>query len=153
MAEKMKVVFTVDVENLRGNKPYLIEGNLCEFGIMENCGLDFVLGTLDKYGIKGVFFVNIYEHSRYDADYIPDVLKRIHARGHEIGLHSHTLVSETDLKIVDKHPLGRNAEEQIRVYDYGLDYIEKHTGERPVSFRAGGYRINDDTFLRLQSLE
>ena len=58
--DKLYVIFTVDVEDNRGNEPHLIEGDLREFEIQENCGVDYIMDTFEKYKYKAVFFVNIY---------------------------------------------------------------------------------------------
>lgn len=149
--EKLKIAFTVDVEDNRGPVPYLIDGDLEEFGIKENCGLDYVMDTLERFGYKGVFFVNIYESELYEPDYMPSILKKIDRRGHEIGLHDHSAENATRKKFYNRHYLLTTASEWETIYRYGLDYIETHTGKRPVSFRGGAYRINDDSFPALAS--
>ena len=144
----LNVIFTIDVEDNRGNVPNLIEGDLSAYGIEENCGLDYIISTFQKYGVRAVFFVNIYEHSFYDKNYMPSVLHRLQDAGMEIGLHAHTpsnLALDFFTESISKY--DRNGMKIILAY--GRDYIKEITGFDPISFRSGSYAMNDELLLAL----
>ena len=146
---KLYVVLTVDVEDNRGNEPNLIEGDLTKFGIKENCGINYIMDTFEKYHTRGVFFVNVYEASLYNKSYMPSLLKRIHNRKHEVALHTHN-PSDQSLPIYTKEINGYKKDDQRLIIKHGLDYIESATKFRPVSYRSGAYHCNDATFKALE---
>jgi peptidoglycan-N-acetylglucosamine deacetylase len=82
---------------------------------------DALLDIFDKYHIKVTFFV-----TGMWADANPDVLKKISARGHEIGSHSYTHKDFATL----------SEAEMIKELDRSADSIERITGKRPTIFRA-----------------
>ena len=99
-----------------------------------------ILDLLDEYNAKATFFlVGIW------VDKYPDLVKEIHARGHEIGNHS------------DSHPeMSKLSNEQIiRELDGCSDKIEALTGERPTSFRPpyGDYDNEVVTVARSEGYE
>ena len=147
--KKLYVVFTIDVEDNRGDIPYLIEGNLSEFNIENNCGINFIMDTFEQYNSQAVFFVNIYEHNLYNEDYMPSVLKRIDERGHEVALHSHAPLDHS-LEFYTKKLTDYSLEEQKVILNYGRNYIFDAIGKYPISYRAGAYHMNDDIFKVLQ---
>lgn len=79
-----------------------------------------LLTLLKKYGVKATFFVVGEKAERY-----PEILKRMHEEGHEIGLHNYVHVSNLLLGpwTVKKH-LERTA-----------SYVEQITSVRPVFYR------------------
>ena len=147
--DTLDVIFTVDVENGRGNVPYGIEGELSEFGIKENCGINYIIDTFSVYNAKAVFFVNVYEHALYDPEYMPSLLRRISQRGHEVALHAHTPPRLLNLPFWTKSIVDCSLEEQKQIFAYGKDYIFQATGKFPVSYRSGAYWANDSIFEAL----
>lgn len=146
--DTLDVIFTVDVECQFGNIPYRIEGDLSEFGIKENCGINYIMDTFSAYDAKLVCFVNIYEHALYEPEYMPSLLRRIAQRGHEVALHAHKPPSR-QLPFFAKDLFNCSLEEQKQIIAYGRDYIFQATGKYPVSYRAGGYSANDFIFEAL----
>jgi len=99
-----------------------------------------ILDLLDQYNAKATFFlVGIW------VDKYPELVKEIHARGHEIGNHS------------DSHPeMSKLSNEQIiRELDGCSDKIEALTGQRPTSFRPpyGDYDNKVVTVSRAEGYE
>lgn len=83
-----------------------------------------LLETLAKYNAKAVFFVTaklVTEH--------PEVMKQIHAAGHEIGLHGY---EHEHMHALDAAALAK-LEQQLRSAG---DALEQTVGVRPVGFRA-----------------
>lgn len=144
---KLRLIFTLDVEDKYGNVPNMME---CEFPVEGNCGVDYIMDTFEKYNMRGVFFVNVYEHLRYSGEYenyMEDLIKNISERGHEVALHSH---SEKTLGFYNDELIDMSYEKQDEIIRYGVDFIEKNTGKKPISFRGGGYKVNDETFEILE---
>ncbi|MCC5910955.1 MAG: polysaccharide deacetylase family protein [Clostridiaceae bacterium] len=81
---------------------------------------DDILDTLDKYDVKTTFFLVGFWVDKY-----PDMVKKIHERGHEIGNHSST------------HPhMSKLSKEQIiQELKTTEKKIEDITGVRPTVFR------------------
>ncbi len=79
-----------------------------------------ILDILDEYQVKTTFFLVDTWTQKY-----PELVKEIHARGHEIGNHSTT------------HPqMSKISVEQMRKeLKVMADNLEKLTGERPALFR------------------
>lgn len=79
-----------------------------------------ILDILDEYGVKTTFFLVDTWTQKY-----PELVREIHARGHEIGNHSTT------------HPqMSKLSTEQMRKELQGMaDNLEKLTGEKPTLFR------------------
>lgn len=145
---KLKLIFTIDTEDKYGEVPNLIE---CDFGDAGECGVNYIMDTLEKYGMRGVFFVNIYEHVLYSGEYeayMENLVRRIAERGHEVGLHAH---KEESFPFYQREIYNLDLEDQKQVIEYGCSFIEEHTGKRPLSFRGGGYYCNDDTFTALEA--
>ncbi len=97
----------------------------------------FILDTLDRYGIKGTFFLCGVWVKAY-----PDMVKEIAARGHEIGNHSLT------------HPhMNRISAEEIKNEIVALDdEIEALTGMRTKLFRAPFGEYNDTVVSTVRDL-
>lgn len=110
-------------------------------------GLYWIMDQLERHGLRGVFFVNVYEHTRYADGWMAGILRDIHERGHEVGLHCHP---NRDLAFY-RRPLPRyDVAGQTRILRYGVDLIEAATGQPPRAFRAGALRLNDATFRALE---
>lgn len=106
----------------------------------EKDNLQVILDILNKYNIKGTFFI-MGGWVNYSQENV-DKLKAIKEGGHEIGNHSY------------KHPLftrigaGRMKEEIEKTNDI----IEKYTGERPKLFRFPSGDYNKEAFLEVRNL-
>ena len=140
----LNLFLTFDVES---NRP----GNYitCEH-VPGAPGLFWIMDELERRRARGVFFVNIYEHSRYPEGWMQDLLRQIHDRGHEVGLHCH---ANPDLDFYRKNLTLYDLDGQTKIIRYGVDFIETATGSRPVSFRSGALRVNDDTFRALEACQ
>jgi len=86
-----------------------------------------ILEMFEKYDVKATFFV-----VGYFAKKFPDLIKKIHDQGHEIGTHT---FSHIDLRKVNQDELIADLEESIST-------IENITGEKILGFRAPFFSIN-----------
>lgn len=142
----LQFVLSFDVENKYDGKTDLITAE----NVPESPGVRWIMDQLESRGLVGVFFVNIYEHEAYEPDYFPSLLKEIHARGHEVGLHMHheSLLKQKEFK--NYKNLSR--EQKFNLLNYGVEYFVQHLGEKPVSYRAGAYIIDDESLDILAEL-
>ena len=93
-------------------------------------GVPRILGLLDKYGIKGSFYV-----PAVTALLHPDEQRRVVAEGHEIGIHGwiHELNSS----------LPREAERDLMMRS--ADSLEQVSGIRPVGLRTPSWDFSQHT--------
>jgi peptidoglycan/xylan/chitin deacetylase (PgdA/CDA1 family) len=141
-----EMYLTVDTEDDYFTAPHMITGE----GIGEEYGAYGILDILDQYDLQATWFVNVYEaHRHEDPTTVERLVKALDERGHEIALHTHP---SEDLEMYARPLYWFDAEQQKEILGYGADLIEKWTGRAPVSFRAGGYVLNDETFEALESL-
>ena len=139
-------MITIDTENHLNTDFNMME---CDFGDAGICGIRYIMDQLEKRGMRGVFFVDIYAHRQFhgpQADAVESAVRQIHARGHEVGLHAHR---DSELPFYKKHLMDCGYQEQRTVYEYGVRFIREITGNPPVSFRGGHYACNEDTFRAL----
>jgi Polysaccharide deacetylase len=143
---KARVFLTVDTEDDYFETPHMITGE----GLGEEYGAYGILDILERHGLRATFFVNVYEaHRHEDPQVMERLVKAIHERGHEVALHTHP---SEDLDFYSRPLYWFNVEEQTRILSYGAELIEKWTGTYPITFRAGGYVLNDETFEALEGL-
>ena len=93
-------------------------------------GIWRVLDLLDKHGLKSTFFV-----SGVTAEWYPDSVKEIKARGHDIAGHAY---AHEEL-----HLYPRKEENEIILKT--IDAIDKVSGERPWGWRAPKVLISENT--------
>jgi peptidoglycan/xylan/chitin deacetylase (PgdA/CDA1 family) len=141
-----EIYLTIDTEDDYFTQPHMLTGE----GIGEEYGAYGILEILDRYGLLATWFINVYEAHRHDDPAtVERLVKAIHERGHEIALHTHP---SDDLDLYTRALYWFDAEQQKQILGYGAGLIEKWTGSHPISFRAGGYVLNDETFDALESL-
>ncbi len=145
-ATPAEVFLTIDTEDDYFAVPHMLTGE----GLGEEYGAYGILDILDRHGLEATFFVNVYEaHRHEDPTTVERLVRAIAERGHEVALHTHP---SEDLELYPRPLYWFNADQQKEILGYGADLIEKWTGRRPISFRAGGYVLNDETFDALESL-
>jgi peptidoglycan/xylan/chitin deacetylase (PgdA/CDA1 family) len=141
-----EIYLTIDAEDDYFTVPHMLTGE----GIGEEFGAYGILEILDRHDLRATWFVNVYEaHRHEDPTTVERLVKAIDERGHEVALHTHP---SEDLEMYARPLYWFDAEQQKRILGYGAELIEKWTGRAPVSFRAGGYVLNDETFDALESL-
>lgn len=106
----------------------------------EKDNLEVILNTLNKYNVKGTFFI-MGGWVNFSEDNV-NKLKLIKEGGHEIGNHSYKHPSFTKISV------DRMKEEIEKTNDI----IEKYTGERPKLFRFPSGDYNKDAFLKVRNL-
>lgn len=100
-------------------------------------GMPLLLDIYESLGVKSTFYF-----TGYIARLIPDIVKMIQGRGHEIGSHG---LSHTKKNGFDVMPLHK----QIRHLAEAKKILEDASGEEVISFRAPALRVNEDTVRAL----
>lgn len=144
----MYTILTVDVEGHVGFNPVerLIYGKTKRG---ESCGIDLLIDTFDRYGMRGLFFVDIAEAWKYGEDKISKVLTHIESRGHDVGVHIHPdhMADATRLFLSEY-----SKKEQYDIIKKCTDFYVAVLGHKPKAFRAGKYGANRDTLDILAEL-
>ena len=140
--EPTTLFLTIDTEDAYFDRPILMTGE----GVGREFGVFGILDELGAHAMKATFFVNVYEADRQPLGVVEQVVREIADRGHEVGLHSHPSPGSTFYG----RPLFRlPRRQQADILRRGCELIEQWTGSPPLSFRAGGYALDDDTFAAM----
>ena len=120
-------VLTFDIEEWYLEKTYFgaNEKKYAEY----DSYLDIILDALDERGIKATFFCV----GGMGRDF-PDVVRRIEARGHEIGCHSYRHVWLNQM----------NEEEVMEDTRTSIDALEQCIGKKVISYRAPAFSIGKE---------
>ena len=136
---KCYVLFTVDVESRCLGSPDLDIWGILP-GESGRHGIERMMNVLDQHGVKGTFFVNVYEAQRHGEAAVAEVCRVIHSRGHDLELHTHPEPMFGVYTMRDAN-LGT----QVEILQKGVDLLKRWTGTVPVAHRAGGFSANYDT--------
>ncbi len=141
------VLFTVDVESFsKGNPDKEIWGKMPDEP--QEHGIGRMMDILDRHGVKGTFFVNIYEAPKRGEDAIAEVCRVIHQRGHDLELHTHPgpMFGVDYMQYAD-------LSKQTEILKRGAELIREWAGVKVVAHRAGGYMANLDTVKACKQAE
>lgn len=120
-------------------------------------GIYFQMDMLERYGLKGVYFVDPMPALVYGPKIIDEIVQPIVRRGHEVQLHMHT----EWLKFARFNPVGRLTGRNIgdfplaaqkKLIALARDILVGAGAPRPTAFRAGNFGANDDTLRALAAL-
>lgn len=141
----LSVLITIDTESYaQGNPDAQIWGRAADG---QEYGIRRIMDTLERHGARGTFYVNVYESGRHGEEALRDVLRTIHARGHDVQLHTHP----RDLYGIDKLTRADVAR-QREILAWGKNFIERDTGQPVVAHRAGAFAANLNTITALREL-
>ena len=90
-----------------------------------------LLDTFEKHNVNATFFT-----LGYIAEKFPDLIKKIHDKGHEIASHSY---SHPDLRKISKDDFEKDFLKSLHI-------IEKITGEKVLGFRAPYFSVDKSNF-------
>lgn len=136
-AAPMKVMVTVDVESYtHGDPDKQIWGKQPD----GEHGIRRIMDILDKHGLKGTFYLNVYEAAKHGEPRIAEVARAIHQRGHDLQLHTHPAPMFGFGNMQDA-----DFSHQVEILMRGKDLIRKWTGKTVVAHRAGAFAANLDT--------
>ena len=127
--KKCAVMFSFDLDGdttwengnrgLPGGEQYIKSLSVGQYG-PKRCA-DRILDKLDQYGVKATFFIPGLTAQRY-----PEVVKRIAAAGHEIGLHGYA----------HERFAGKTTEEQIEIIEKPQGILRELIGHDVEGFRT-----------------
>lgn len=121
-------------------------------------GLFYKMRLMDRYGLKGVFFVDPMPALLWGREAIVDVVRPIVEAGHDVQLHCHTEWLElAGAASPVGGRTGRNIadfafEDQCAILEWARDTLVAAGAPRPVAFRAGNYGASDDTLRALAAI-
>ncbi|WP_025696481.1 polysaccharide deacetylase family protein [Paenibacillus durus] len=142
--KKLTIFITIDTEDAYFKIPRLITGE----GLPEQPGIGKIMDMMDRYRVKGNFFLDVYD-VKYDSALLQKFARNIHLRGHEVELHTHPSGNLPFYsKPIYKYPLR----EQIDILEYGKNFIAEQTGSYPIAHRGGSYAINENTLYALSEI-
>jgi polysaccharide deacetylase family protein (PEP-CTERM system associated) len=126
-------VLTIDLEDwfhILGNKSTALPEQWKKFPSRLHENNDRLLDMLEKHNTKATFFVLGWIAERY-----PEVVKKIHAAGHEIGAHSygHQLL------------FNQTPEEMRADMLYSIKLLEDLIGNKITLYRAPGFSLTHKT--------
>ena len=161
-SDSMKVLFTIDAEHNVGGAPIRLSGDLQKYGISENFGCPAIMDLFELFGLRAVFFLNVFEAESFDVeycDYMKELIREIDKRGHEVALHCHGVPKELNAGVLfpynNKNLSALGLDETVARIQAGMHFVKGCIGKAPISFRAGAYSINSDTLeaLRLSGIK
>ena len=139
------VLITVDTESYAKGHPEAQIWGRADDG--QEYGIRRIMDCLERHGARGTFYVNVYESGRHGEEALREVIRTIHARGHDVQLHTHP----HDLYGV--HKLHRaDLPRQREILAWGKDFIERETGQPVVAHRAGAFAASLETIAALREL-
>lgn len=157
------VLITVDTELSAGQQQRGLSARAnFESSVLGRCpsgdfGIGWQMETLDRFGLKGVYFVDPIPALVHGEDVIADIVRPIVDAGHEVQLHAHTEWLQWADAIPTTQRYGESIadysfDDQVRLLDYGCGVLERAGAPRPIAFRAGNYGANDDTLRALAAI-
>lgn len=156
----MNVLITFDIEvwckswkTLDDDFPSSFERYILGRSPTGNHALPQTLETLDRHGLKGVFFVEPLFAARFGVGHLATIINLIRDAGQELQLHLHpewTDEAKSSLLPTDsgKRQLltQYDADEQRQLIAHGIRLFEEAGAPRPTAFRSGNFSCNADTF-------
>jgi hypothetical protein len=140
---------SLGIEGLQENFDRSIGGNTPNGAV----GIAYQMDVLDRFGLKGVFFVDPMPALVFGIGAIRRIVEPIIARGHDVQLHIHTewleFASAPPVKGTGTHIKDFSANAQVALITYAIETLQAAGAARPVAFRAGNYGANDDTLRAL----
>jgi peptidoglycan/xylan/chitin deacetylase (PgdA/CDA1 family) len=129
----MKVLMTIDVEAHRVIDE--ITGSASD-------SLGDILSTLQDFGCRATFFVDLCEVPTWGEEFMRGVCRRIIGAGQDIQLHAHPHHLTGDSRwLLSEY----TRDEQAQILKYAIERYVEFVGRRPLAFRAGGFGANRDT--------
>jgi len=117
-------------------------------------GVGFQMDVLDRYGLRGIFFVDALLADGATPEVLAEIVGLISARGHEVQLHLHTewlgRMAESLLPgRTGRHIHRFTLDEQTQLIAKGIENLRACGVPAPIAFRAGSYAANRDTLRAL----
>lgn len=129
---KLSACLTIDFDGLSPFVGLLKSKNRVEIskGEFSAFALPRVLDLLERHEVRATFFVPGHTAVAY-----PELVQRIRDGGHEIGHHGW----------VHEDPAAVDADEERRIFERGLEALDRAAGVRPVGYRSPGLAFSPIT--------
>ena len=138
----MRIHLTIDVECYSGDYDREVWGH--------GLGLEFILGTLSRYGIRATFFIETMGIVRWGEDPLRRIAVRIAEEKHDLQLHLHPEVAHN---IADSRATNRFFDHtlamQEQMFAEGLIQWARLGLERVAVFRAGDLAADANTLAAM----
>jgi hypothetical protein len=162
----MKVHLTFDVEvwcsdwaTLDERFPRSFERYVYGRSAAGDYALPKTLEILNRFGLRGVFFIEPLFSARFGAEFLARIVRMIEDAGQEVQLHLHPEwtdeISPPPIAEVSRkrqHLCYYSREEQTQLLAFGLELLQVHVRGPVSAFRAGSYAANRDTYMALASV-
>lgn len=111
------------------------------------------LETLNRHGLKGVFFVEPLFAAHFGVEHLATIVNLIRDAGQEVQLHLHPEWTDEASPPLLPNVTGKrqyltqyNADEQCQLIAHAIQLFEEAGAPRPTAFRSGNFSCNRDTF-------
>lgn len=118
-----------------------------------NHALPQILETLDRHGLKGVFFVEPLFAARFGVEHLATIVELIRSAGQELQMHLHPeWTDEAKAPLLPAARIKRqfltqyDADEQRQLIAHGIRLFAEAGAPAPTAFRSGNFSCNADTF-------
>lgn len=123
----------------------------------DEAGIFYQMDIFDRYGLKGVFFVDPLPALIWGQESVDAIVKPILERGHEVQLHLHSewLEFTSDNLVGGRtgwHIKDFSFADQKILIEKAAHILVRAGADFPIAFRAGNYGANDDTLKALDEL-
>lgn len=140
MSGPIHVLLTVDVESRRDGCPRRdVWGELDDTS--EPHGIGRMMDILDRHGVQGTFFVDVFAAARHGDEAIAAICREILRRKHDLQLHTHPKVAFGIENLQDA-----DLATQVKILKQGADSVQQWTGASVVAHRSGNYMASVQTF-------
>lgn len=159
----MNVYLTFDVEiwcggwdQLDARFPAAFERYCYGRSIHGDFALPKTVEILNRFGLRGVFFVEPLFSSRFGQSWLARIVDIIRSGGHDVQLHLHPewtdeirppIIANSEIK--RQHLTLYSLAEQTELIRAGRALLEAETGCSVSAFRAGSFAANADTYRAL----
>jgi hypothetical protein len=128
-------------------------------------GLPLIVGELEKHGFRATFFTEVFFSQCLGMDQAKIVVDYLLDHRQDVQLHTHPVFRNYSLALKEGTPegfaryralgdglTGKDPEAQYELLSEAAALFLSLRGERPVAFRAGGFRGDQNTLAVLRSL-
>jgi peptidoglycan/xylan/chitin deacetylase (PgdA/CDA1 family) len=133
------IFFTCDLEIF----PEARAKNIRDHRLVLN--LEFLIDILNKYDMKGVFFVEGNVCQNY-----AELIEKLYKDGHEIGSHGFAHIPMTSLWFTPRFPKFSRISTRVADIKKSKNAIKSIIGKEPISFRAPYLAIDDNMLMLLE---
>ena len=141
----MNVFLTIDVETYTGNYELDING----YGK----GLPFILELLNRFEVKGTFFIEALGATRWGTSALKNICLVINGFGHSIQLHTHPKVAEVEgINTRDDQMWKYDVIAQKKLLEEGIRILNTCGCKKTIAFRAGDLAADKNTLEAMEKV-